>query len=892
MLHNNKIQIAILEVSEVNRAVLEFYFDSVGEDFYDLVDKEQAEAFISDYDYEGAKADIEQAIDTFGKPIAIISTEEQNLASTIYLKQPLSAAALTVASEKITQMISVIAKQVDERKEDILVNESEESHDSAVMVVTEDSLLNDIGQRENESTEVVSKDLMLEASTPKEPVEAISQIEDQAEAFASNDDAEEMDFFEVLDESNDTNTEDENHQKILGATLGITSRNSVGSDKINNKEDSILELLDYGESFTDQASSAGEEAISLEEISSSVKQIETDYNEKIEFADVVIDVKSVDEGDSKESENEVDALLESLIRDSEGLSEDSEVAKIDEADSHDVFLENLDSDEEQEEIEDKIEVSLEEDISDKEVIIEADIAEEKEIADLTNFVDEELVLKFDNDNETEIDHVQKNRDIVIDESFTIHDDQNPSQENIFTETLQVDSIDLETKNNFSNMGLIDEDALLETEELFDLAIDEIDDTAKKEAIQNSDASGEFDKELLDFEFELENEFSENFDKTETIPSLTVVEPDHKAEQNHNSDDKISEIELTQDVDLDAEIDLDSLLKEVAIDEATDDAPDNNVEKIAENSKTELLETPETSAIEDDFVNPTVNNLETDDSPDIELQTLLNEIRQEAGKNDPHAEFGANGQFSSAVEHNEAESDKRWVTLCGEISSISQQKEVDKISYTYNKHLLNAVLEQLESTKGSDNLYRMKYKDLIIVIDHSKNRIYCNIPAKSDDYAAVCFSEIDPQQIKIHDLDYSEVRLYRKKMKENMDRSHSLESFIWTTSLLTSQGRLPKGTDIKQAVTLRDWPDLTRLELIPHAINIAAVLSKQAKSLLEISESLDIPQRYVFAFYNASLALNMIELGSNNKSPSLFSKKAANKKSEEKGVFSRLFKRSK
>lgn len=892
MLHNNKIQIAILEVSEVNRAVLEFYFDSVGEDFYDLVDKEQAEAFISDYDYEGAKADIEQAIDTFGKPIAIISTEEQNLASTIYLKQPLSAAALTVASEKITQMISVIAKQVDERKEDILVNESEESHDSAVMVVTEDSLLNDIGQRENESTEVVSKDLMLEASTPKEPVEAISQIEDQAEAFASNDDAEEMDFFEVLDESNDTNTEDENHQKILGATLGITSRNSVGSDKINNKEDSILELLDYGESFTDQASSAGEEAISLEEISSSVKQIETDYNEKIEFADVVIDVKSVDEGDSKESENEVDALLESLIRDSEGLSEDSEVAKIDEADSHDVFLENLDSDEEQEEIEDKIEVSLEEDISDKEVIIEADIAEEKEIADLTNFVDEELVLKFDNDNETEIDHVQKNRDIVIDESFTIHDDQNPSQENIFTETLQVDSIDLETKNNFSNMGLIDEDALLETEELFDLAIDEIDDTAKKEAIQNSDASGEFDKELLDFEFELENEFSENFDKTETIPSLTVVEPDHKAEQNHNSDDKISEIELTQDVDLDAEIDLDSLLKEVAIDEATDDAPDNNVEKIAENSKTELLETPETSAIEDDFVNPTVNNLETDDSPDIELQTLLNEIRQEAGKNDPHAEFGANGQFSSAVEHNEAESDKRWVTLCGEISSISQQKEVDKISYTYNKHLLNAVLEQLESTKGSDNLYRMKYKDLIIVIDHSKNRIYCNIPAKSDDYAAVCFSEIDPQQIKIHDLDYSEVRLYRKKMKENMDRSHSIESFIWTTSLLTSQGRLPKGTDIKQAVTLRDWPDLTRLELIPHAINIAAVLSKQAKSLLEISESLDIPQRYVFAFYNASLALNMIELGSNNKSPSLFSKKVANKKSEEKGVFSRLFKRSK
>jgi len=141
-----------------------------------------------------------------------------------------------------------------------------------------------------------------------------------------------------------------------------------------------------------------------------------------------------------------------------------------------------------------------------------------------------------------------------------------------------------------------------------------------------------------------------------------------------------------------------------------------------------------------------------------------------------------------------------------------------------------------------------------------------------------------------------VRLYRTKIKENPGKAHTVESFIWTTTLLTARGRLPTGTDVNKVVGLKVWPNLTRLELIPHAMNVAAVFSKHPGTLLDIEKWLNIPQRYVFAFYNAALSLNMIETdvktlkSKKKKSSSIFNRSDSNKKSEERGFFGRLLKR--
>jgi len=271
----------------------------------------------------------------------------------------------------------------------------------------------------------------------------------------------------------------------------------------------------------------------------------------------------------------------------------------------------------------------------------------------------------------------------------------------------------------------------------------------------------------------------------------------------------------------------------------------------------------------------------------ELQSLLNEVRQEATKN--VSEDGL------TTKHQKTNAEKRWGQLCGANQVIEKAQDAKKISFNPNNHLLHVVLNQIELMKENDEqIFRLKYNDLVIVIDYTKDKIYCNLLLTDDTYSQICYEEIDTKAVKIYDLDYSEVKLYQTKMNDNPEKAHSIESFIWSTSLLTSRGRLPEGTRVNNKVGLKVWPNLTRLELIPHAMNIAAVFSKHPGSLLEISKWLKIHQRYVFAFYNAAMSLDMIELNSSKLKTSKFNfdKKSSSKDSEQRGFLGRLLKRLK
>ena len=87
---------------------------------------------------------------------------------------------------------------------------------------------------------------------------------------------------------------------------------------------------------------------------------------------------------------------------------------------------------------------------------------------------------------------------------------------------------------------------------------------------------------------------------------------------------------------------------------------------------------------------------------------------------------------------------------------------------------------------------------------------------------------------------------------------SLESLEWDLALWASRGRLPRGTSLEHPVRLRGWPNLTRLSIPPEALRIAGLWSRSSPSLRETLDSLDIPQRYVFAFYSACAALGHVE----------------------------------
>lgn len=92
-----------------------------------------------------------------------------------------------------------------------------------------------------------------------------------------------------------------------------------------------------------------------------------------------------------------------------------------------------------------------------------------------------------------------------------------------------------------------------------------------------------------------------------------------------------------------------------------------------------------------------------------------------------------------------------------------------------------------------------------------------------------------------------------------DSIYSMERFLWELALWTSRGRVPKGTDLNAKVALRSWPNMSRLQLFPHALRIAALWVNQPMSPLETAARLAVPQRFVFAFYTAAHALDLIDV---------------------------------
>lgn len=89
------------------------------------------------------------------------------------------------------------------------------------------------------------------------------------------------------------------------------------------------------------------------------------------------------------------------------------------------------------------------------------------------------------------------------------------------------------------------------------------------------------------------------------------------------------------------------------------------------------------------------------------------------------------------------------------------------------------------------------------------------------------------------------------------RAVSSESLLWKSALWSSQGRLPVGTDLDTPVSIAAWPNLTRLELFPHAVQLAALWHRQAISPRATAALLDISYRYVFTFYSTCLQLGLI-----------------------------------
>lgn len=141
-------------------------------------------------------------------------------------------------------------------------------------------------------------------------------------------------------------------------------------------------------------------------------------------------------------------------------------------------------------------------------------------------------------------------------------------------------------------------------------------------------------------------------------------------------------------------------------------------------------------------------------------------------------------------------------------------------------------------------------EILIEADEQQLRAFCLVPVHS--ISDLDFADTDGGVMTI-------VQVGGHKLPERGEGSFDrIDALIWKVALWTSAGRIPDDIDLNSPVTLRQWPNFTRLLVFPHAMRIAAVMCERPRTLLNIAEILGIKQQYVFAFFSAARALGLAE----------------------------------
>jgi len=218
------------------------------------------------------------------------------------------------------------------------------------------------------------------------------------------------------------------------------------------------------------------------------------------------------------------------------------------------------------------------------------------------------------------------------------------------------------------------------------------------------------------------------------------------------------------------------------------------------------------------------------------------------------------QASPKVHHVELTSDseeKEVLTgFCGHSPDIDPKnpEEYQKVYYDPNKYLQGifekayAVCQQLD--EGCVFLEGLPSQ---IIMSPRQNKVFCNSSLKDNKLRTMTFLPLSTERTQMQILNKSKTELYLSKHRLI---GQPLDRFLWKIALWTARGRIPESTDLHKVIVLLHWPNFTRLEITPHALEIAALWMTKQHSLLDTAKVLRIPQRYVFSFYSAASAVKL------------------------------------
>jgi len=175
-----------------------------------------------------------------------------------------------------------------------------------------------------------------------------------------------------------------------------------------------------------------------------------------------------------------------------------------------------------------------------------------------------------------------------------------------------------------------------------------------------------------------------------------------------------------------------------------------------------------------------------------------------------------------------------------------------IYYEFKTSMQGFVQSAIKLAENKKIVLKLKFGWKLIIIDPFKQRIW-----------------IDATDTQIKGYIKSESSLKEKakasagpfNLEENKhllreEKFQSFETFLWKITLWSSKGRLPTGLNPDAQVFLNRWPNMTRVEMIPNSLRIAALLIDNPISLNQVVKDLGVRHEFVYSFFSSACALGI------------------------------------
>ena len=210
------------------------------------------------------------------------------------------------------------------------------------------------------------------------------------------------------------------------------------------------------------------------------------------------------------------------------------------------------------------------------------------------------------------------------------------------------------------------------------------------------------------------------------------------------------------------------------------------------------------------------------------------------------------KYKSAIQLNETHF-SAFIGLMTEIN-FNDEAQVLKAYYSPKDYYQGYVAAAFKMSKSKDRIIQLNsnWKSLLI-FPHSHE-----IWLEADDKQLRAMAALEMNKATGAKLTLTAANLELAMVKEKLEHFDDMDAFIWKLAIWTSKGRYPQMIDIKRPIYLQHWPNFTRTIITPHALRIAALLVIEPRTMLNVSEVLNIKPQYVFVFVSGAYALGLIK----------------------------------